>query len=184
MKSVDSKKTALVLIDVINDFDFEESSKLLRHAVPAARKIARLKERLRKEEVPVIYVNDNFGRWRSDFRTQIEHCTSPQSKGREVAELLLPDENDYFVLKPKHSAFFSTSLDVLLEFLDVETLILTGFAGDICVLYTANDAYMRDYGLIIPSDCIASESEGGNTAALNHMRERLKARTVLSRSIV
>jgi nicotinamidase-related amidase len=62
-------------------------------------------------------------------------------------------------------------------------LILTGFAGDICVLYTANDAYMRDYDLIIPADCIASESGNGNEAALDHMRTRLKARVIASTSI-
>lgn len=183
MKSTLSKKTALLLIDVINDFDFVGSGDLLRHALPAARKISRLKERMREAGVPVIYVNDNFGRWQSDFREQIERCISPHCKGREVASLLLPDADDYFVLKPRHSAFYSTSLDVLLGVLGIDTLILTGLAGDICVLYTANDAYMRDYGLIIPSDCIASESEASNRRALDHMKRLLKARVVASRAI-
>jgi nicotinamidase-related amidase len=183
MKSIVPAKTALLLIDVINDFDFEGSENLLRHAIPAARKIARLKKRLRAADVPVIYVNDNFGRWQSDFRDQIERCVSPDCKGREVAGLLLPDARDYFVLKPKHSAFYSTSLEVLLGFLGIETLILAGLAGDICVLYTANDAYMRDYRLIVPSDCIASESAADNRRALDHMKRLLKARVVASGTI-
>ena len=171
------------MIDVINDFDFEGSEKLLKYALPAAKKIAKLKQRLRAAGVPVIYVNDNFGRWQSDFRDQIQYCSSDACKGREVTELLLPDDKDYFVLKPRHSGFYATSLPVLLGYLGTKCLILTGFAGDICVLYTANDAYMRDYDLIIPADCIASESGNGNEGALDHMRTRLKARVIASTSI-
>ena len=183
MKLSDPAATALLLIDVINDFDFKESAKLLRHALPAARKLVKLKARMREAGVPVIYVNDNFGRWQSDFRHQIERCLGMECKGREVAGLLLPDDRDYFVLKPKHSGFYSTSLDVLLGFLGVNTLVIAGFAGDLCVLYTANDAYMRDFELIVASDCIASESVVKNRAALDHMRKRLKAKVLLSSAI-
>jgi len=178
-----SMKPALLLIDVINDMAFPESEKLLKHALPAASKIAALRKRMRRSGVPVIYVNDNFGHWQSDFRAQILRCISSESPGREVAGMLLPEPDDYFVLKPKHSGFYSTSLDVLLQFLAVDTLILTGFAADICVLYTANDAYMRDFSLIIPSDCVASETEEGTSTALEHMRSRLKARVILSKSL-
>ena len=184
MKSLDPRTTALLLIDVINDFDFVGSGDLLRFALPAARQIARLKKRLAAKGVPVIYVNDNFGHWQSDFKEQIERCLGPESGGREVASQLLPGRQDYFVLKPKHSGFFSTSLDVLLGFLGIETLILTGFAADICVLYTANDAYMRDYRLIIPTDCVAGETKAKTAAALGHMKTLLKARVVSSKAIV
>jgi nicotinamidase-related amidase len=183
MHSLHSASTALLLVDVINDFDFDGSEKLLKHALPAAKKIARLKQRMRTAGIPVIYVNDNFGRWQSDFRDQIQYCSSDACTGREVTKLLLPDSKDYFVLKPRHSGFYATSLPVLLGFLGTKSLVITGFAGDICVLYTANDAYMRDYELIVPADCIASESTGGNEAALEHMRTRLKARVIASSSI-
>lgn len=175
--------TALLLVDVINDMDFPGSQALLKAAVPAARRIARLQKRLRLCGVPVIYVNDNFGHWQCDFNRQIQRCTAPESPGREVAGLLLPRSDDYFVLKPKHSGFYCTSLEVLLQFLGIKTLVLTGFAADICVLYTANDAYMRDFNLIVPSDCVASESEAGTRAALAHMADRLKARVCLSTSL-
>ncbi len=158
MNKLDPKTSALLLIDVINHFDFDGSGKLLRHALPAAKKIARLKQRLREAGVPVIYVNDNFSRWTSDFSDLVEHCKAPERAGRAITELLMPDREDYFVLKPKHSGFYSTSLELLLDFLGAKTLVLTGFAGDICVIYTANDAYMREYELVVPSDCIASES--------------------------
>ena len=168
---------ALILIDVINDFDFPRAEQLLRYALPASRKIATLKGRAKRSRVPIIYANDNFGRWRSDFRQQIEHCMSENRPGRAIVELLKPDEDDYFVLKPMHSAFFSTTLEVLLERLQIQRLVLTGFAADICVLYTANDAYMRDFKVAVPSDCIASETTRQYRFALDHMSDRLKADT-------
>src|SRR3954470_11767472 len=104
----DKSETALLLIDVINDLDFPEANQLLRFARPMARKLLRLKERARKAGIPVIYVNDNFGRWQSDFRRQVRHCLREESKGHEIVSLLRPEDDDYFVLKPKHSGFFST----------------------------------------------------------------------------
>lgn len=176
-------RMALLLIDVINAMDFDGSERLVRQALPAARCIAALKRRLRAAEVPVIYVNDNFGRWKSDFRQQVEHCMGAEAPGRRIAELLLPEEEDYFVLKPKHSGFFSTTLGVLLDHLEVDTLVLTGFAGNLCVLYTANDAYMRDYRLHVPADCVASESRHDNRLALEHMSRHLRADVRPSRHV-
>jgi nicotinamidase-related amidase len=178
------KHGALLLINVINDFEFEGSDKLLRHALPAAKRLARVKQAAKSADVAVIYVNDNFGRWQSTFHDQIERCTAADCSGHPVAGILRPDKDDYFVLKPRHSGFYSTSLDVLLGFLNIRTLILTGFAGDICVLYTANDAYMRAYELIVVYDCIASESSAGNRAAIEHMRRRLKARTLSASTLI
>jgi len=174
---------ALLLIDVINDLDFPEANRLLRYARPMARKILELKERAKRAGIPVIYVNDNFGRWQSDFRRQVEHCLRGKSRGHEIVTLLQPEEDDYFVLKPKHSGFFSTTLETLLRYLGSETLIITGIAGNFCVLFTANDAYMRDYKLIIPADCTASNSAAENKEALALMRKFLKADTRLSPKI-
>jgi nicotinamidase-related amidase len=173
--SPERSRDALLLIDVINDLDFDDGRKLLRAALPAARKIVTLKGRAGRAGVPIIYVNDNFGRWRSDFRQQVDHCLESECLGRPLAELLKPDKEDYFVLKPMHSGFYSTTLEVLLEQLGAERLILTGFATDLCVLYTANDAYMRDYELCVPEDCVAAETAKRSKAALEHIRQRLGA---------
>ena len=173
----------MLLVDVINDFDFPKSNKLLRFALPAARRIVALKKRLRKRGVPAIYVNDNFGRWQSDFKKQIERCISEDAPGAAVARLLIPAEDDYFVLKPKHSAFFCTSLDALLSYLGARKLIIMGFAADICVLFTANDAYMRDYELLIPSDCIAAETAAARRNASQQMKRFLKADIRASRRL-
>jgi nicotinamidase-related amidase len=176
----DKSAAALVLIDVINDLEFPEGEQLLPHALEMARKIAALKQRAKQVRMPVIYVNDNFGRWRSDFQAQVEHCLHDGVRGQRLAELLRPETDDYFVLKPKHSGFFATTLDILLRYLEVQTVILTGVAANICVLFTANDAYMRDFGLIVPEDCVASNTTEENDYALGEMRKVLKADTTPS----
>jgi nicotinamidase-related amidase len=171
----DKSPQALLLIDVINAMDFSRGKQLLRYALPAARRMAALKKRAHAAGVPVIYVNDNFGRWQSDFKSHVSHCLETDVPGSPVVQQLLPDEQDYFVLKPKHSGFYSTSLEILLEHLEATTLILAGFAGNLCVLYTANDAYMRDYELIVPRDCVASETKQANDHALAQMKKQLRA---------
>lgn len=173
----DKADAALLLIDVINDLEFPEGEQLLRHALPMARNILALKKRARTLDIPTIYVNDNFGRWQSNFHTQIKHCLHDKVVGQPLVELLVPDRDDYFVLKPKHSGFFSTTLDILLEYLRVNSVIITGLAGNICVLFTANDAYMRDFTLFVPGDCVASNTETENRYALEQMSRVLKADT-------
>ena len=142
----DNASVALLLIDVINDLDFAHGKALLKQALPMATKIAALKRRAKRVGIPSIYVNDNFGRWQSDFQHVLRHCLDEDVCGKPLATLLQPDAEDYFVLKPKHSGFYSTTLELLLQALGVHTLILTGLAGNICVLFTANDAYMRGIG--------------------------------------
>jgi nicotinamidase-related amidase len=166
---------ALVLIDVVNTMAFPGSEALVARAEPMAARLAALKRRAREAGLATIYVNDNFGRWRSDFRTIVDVCLAEDSPGRSIAKLLEPDEDDYFVLKPKHSGFHATALEVLLQVLGARTLVLTGMAGNICVLFTANDAYMRDYRIVVPSDCIASNSEEDDRVALDQMKRFLKA---------
>lgn len=171
----DESETALVLIDVINDLEFPGGEELLRFALPMARRLVELKRRVKAASVPAIYVNDNFGRWQSDFNKQVEHCLHDGVRGQPLVELLRPEEDDYFVLKPKHSGFYSTGLDILLHYLGAKRLILTGVATNICVLFTANDAYMRDFELLVPADCVAANSEEENRHALEQMRSVLKA---------
>jgi nicotinamidase-related amidase len=176
----DTSPVALLLIDVINDLEFDTGPELLKHALPMARRLAEFKKRAKEAGIAIIYVNDNFGRWQSDFNKLLSHCLKDDVCGKQLAEILKPEEEDYFVLKPKHSGFFSTTLDTLLEYLQARTLILTGLTGDICVLFTANDAYMRDFNLIIPSDCVASSKQEENEHALELMARVLKADTTPS----
>lgn len=171
----DKADVALLLIDVINDLEFDSGKQLIEYALPMADRLAALKRRAKQAGIPIIYVNDNFGRWQSDFNKLLNHCLNEDVCGKPLVERLRPDEDDYFVLKPKHSGFFSTTLDTLLEYLQAKTLILTGIAGNICVLFTANDAYMRDFHLVVPSDCMASNTPEENSHALELMEKVLKA---------
>ncbi|HEV2861199.1 MAG TPA: isochorismatase family cysteine hydrolase [Pyrinomonadaceae bacterium] len=173
----DKSDVALLLIDVINDLEFESGEDLLRYALPMADRLSELKKKAKAAGIPVVYVNDNFGKWQSDFKKILDHCLNDDVRGRPVVEKLRPEEDDYFVLKPKHSGFFSTTLDILLDYLGVKTLILTGLTGDICVLFTAHDAYMRDFNLVIPSDCVASSDSEENKYTLEKMARLMDADT-------
>jgi nicotinamidase-related amidase len=178
--SIPASGTALLLIDVINDLAFDGSEALVAQAEPMARRLAALKRRTTAAGIPAIYINDNFGQWRSDFRQTVAHCLSPRSPGRRVSRLLRPTSRDYFVLKPKHSGFFDTTLDTLLGALRIRRVIVTGIAGNICVLFTANDAYMRDLKLFAPADCIVSNTAADNDHALRQIQIVMKGNVTAS----
>lgn len=164
------RKAALLLIDVINGFDFEGSEALAAAAVAATPNILALRNWARTVDVPVIYVNDNFGQWRSDFRALVDSLSKGGLPGSKVTRLLAPGLRDYFVLKPRHSGFYCTALELLLQQLSVRTVILAGFATNICVLFTANDAHMRQLEVVVASDCTASNSPELTEQALEQMR--------------
>jgi nicotinamidase-related amidase len=167
-------------VDLINDLEFEGGEQLLHFARPLAERVASLKQRLKEAGVPTIYANDNFGRWRSDFRQTVEHVLEPGIRGRPLAVRLAPEPDDYFILKPKHSAFHSTTLELLLEHLGTRTLIVAGIRADLCVLFTAADAYLRDYRLVVPADCVACVEERENARVLDYLGGVLRADTTAS----
>lgn len=171
------RRMALLILDMISEFTFPDAERVLRGARRPARAIARLRARARKARVPVIYVNDTAGTWESDPRAFVERCLAPTARGRDVVELVEPQlDDDYFMFKPKHSAFFGTPLESLLEELNVRRLILTGVTSHQCVLFTAMDAHVREYELIIPSDCVGATSREETQHALFIARRALDAR--------
>jgi len=172
--------TVLLILDLLSDFRFADGRRLLRHAIPAAKRVAALKKRTCAQGIPTIYVNDNLGKWRSERSQLLEYCLGPQSLGRELVAMIAPATDDYFVLKPKHSGFFDTPLQTLLEQMSARRLIVTGVTSHQCILFTAADAYVREYELIIPRDCIAAMQPEQTRAALAIFRTALKADTGLS----
>jgi nicotinamidase-related amidase len=166
---------ALIILDLISDFSFPDGERLVNPALRAARNIARLKERVRQQSIPCIYVNDNHGHWNSDRNEFISQCMAGAGPAARIAELLTPDPDDFFVMKPRHSGFFATPLHTLLNQLQVHALILTGVTTHQCVLYTAVDAYMRDFSLIIPRDCVASIKKTETTRALSLFASSMNA---------
>jgi nicotinamidase-related amidase len=179
----DKSPVALVMIDVINALDFDHGPKLLERALPMAHNIAELKRRAKRAGIPAVYSNDNFGRWQSDLNQVLDHVLHDGVPGRPLAEILHPEDDDYFVLKPKHSGFYSTQLSILLDYLGVNTVIVAGIQAHICVLFTANDAYMRDYTLIVPADCVASTDPRDAKHALELMQVVLKAEVTPSHEL-
>jgi nicotinamidase-related amidase len=175
MKREANGRRALLLVDFINLFDFDGSEQLAKRAVPAARRCRDLKARLAAEGVPCIYANDNFGQWRSEFSRVVRECLDRGGASREIAELLAPTPEDYSILKPRHSAFYGTPLEFLLDELEVDTLVLAGLSTDMCVSATAQDAYVRQFKLWVPSDCAAADTAEHEREALDHMRRTMKA---------
>jgi nicotinamidase-related amidase len=170
------QRTALLLIDFMNPLDFDGAQALAPHAVAAAKRAARLRDVMRANGSPIIYANDNFGRWESDFAAVVDACKRRGGAAAAMVELLAPQPGDRSVLKPRHSAFFGTPLEFLLDELDVGDLVLAGLAADSCIMFTAHDAYLREYGLWIPADCVASEQDSWRESALAYMARVLKAR--------
>jgi nicotinamidase-related amidase len=173
-------KTALILVDTINGFDFPGGAAFARRSLGVARAIAALRERATRARVPVVYVNDNLGRWRSDVGGLIDRCRQAGMPGAPIVELLAPRPSDYVILKATLSGFYQTPLDSMLRLGGVRRVVLTGFAADNCVLFTAADAYMRDYRLDVPRDCIGAKSAAALRRALTTMEELLDVRTTPS----
>ena len=163
-------RTALLIIDMVNALDFPEGPRLLKHALPAARRIARLRRRLKAQNVPVIFVNDNFTHWREDFRQLVAICCQPDVTGAPLVQALPPEQDDYSILKPQHSAFYGTALEALLSQLDVQRVILTGIATDQCILASAVGARMRKLETLVASDGTAAVTAQRHRNALAVMR--------------
>jgi len=166
-------ETALVILDMISCWNFPDASDLCRQARRMTPHIARLKQRCLAARVPVIYANDNSGQWRSDFKFVVNQSLEAGGPGSDITRQLEPGPEDYFVLKPKHSAFFATPLEILLDHLRTKRLIIVGVAGDQCVLNTAADARMRDFEVVVPCDCIASLTTARNARAVAYLRDVL-----------
>jgi len=174
---------ALLLIDLVNTWDMAGGSQTLRRAHALLPRIVRLRQSAARAGAPVVYVNDNFGQWRSDFRQVIEHARAAAPRSAAIVDALHPDADDYFILKPRHSGFFSTPLDLLLEDLGATGLVLCGVVGDQCVLATASEALVRKYSVVIPRDTLVCPTPGRTAAALAHFRTAMDIATPLVRHV-
>ncbi|HEV7610212.1 MAG TPA: isochorismatase family cysteine hydrolase [Steroidobacteraceae bacterium] len=164
-------------LDLISDFAFPDGPRVRRALQMRAAAIRGLLSRARSNEVPVIYANDNLGRWRSDSQALIARCTDSKRAGAELVRSLLPAPTDSIVLKPRHSAFFGTPLEVLLDHEQIDTLIILGVSAESCVWMSACDAHTRGLGLVVPRDTIAGASSTALRAAIASLHCVLGART-------
>jgi nicotinamidase-related amidase len=168
-----TKKCALLIVDMINDFQFPKGEQLADFTKEMVSPILKLKDHFHKKVWPVIYINDHYGLWKADIGLITDHVSNEISD--PIIQQIKPGDEDYFLIKPKHSAFYGTALHTLLHELDVDAVAVTGVAGNICVFFTANDAYMREFKVYIPKDAIASEEKKFNEYALEMMETVLSA---------
>lgn len=166
--------TALLILDIITEMDFVGAAAMRRDLSHVAATILKLRDAADKTRVPVIYVNDNFGEWHSERYRLVERALASDA-AREYVAKLAPRDGDYFIIKPQFSGFYATNLPVLLPKLGVDRLVLTGIAADICVLFTAADAHMRDYRLWIPADAVAAQTSERRRWALEIMKQSMGA---------
>jgi nicotinamidase-related amidase len=167
---------ALLLVDFINPLDFTRDRSFIRRAVTAARATAAVKAKLKARKTPVVYANDHWGAWTQSLEALADGLAAARVPGRELAGILAPGRDDFTILKPRHSAFYGTPLEFLLEELNVDSLVIAGIAADNCVLFTASDAYVRKFRVWVPANCVAAERDADRVWALQHMQRVLKAR--------
>lgn len=173
----------LILIDFINPLDFPGAEQLARPALAAARATARLRDRLTAQKVAVVYANDNYGVWQSDFQGLVAQCLQREDASGEIARLLAPRPRDITLLKPRHSAFYCSALELLLKDMGARELVLAGIATDMCVQMSAADAFLRGFeGTWVPADCTAAETPQAKAASLRYMRDVLKCDVRSSRA--
>jgi nicotinamidase-related amidase len=166
-------RTALIVIDMINAYDFPDAEKLIPSAEKAVPMIAELIERAHDDGSPVIYVNDNFGHWRSNRDELVQEALN--SEHCRLVEPITPGDDSLFVVKARHSIFYQTPLEYLLGQEDVDAVILTGQVTEQCILYSALDAYIRHLHVRVPPDAVAHIYEDLAHAALRMMERNMSA---------
>jgi nicotinamidase-related amidase len=165
--------SALIVIDMINAYGFPDAEKVVPSAEKAVPTIKSLIEHARAEGAPVIYVNDNFGHWRSNRDELIEEALNADHG--HLVEPIAPDDEALFVIKARHSIFYQTPLEYLLSQEGVDRVVLTGQVTEQCILYSALDAYIRHLEVRVPPDAVAHIYEDLAEAALTMMERNMSA---------
>ncbi|MFD5200545.1 isochorismatase family cysteine hydrolase [Streptomyces sp. NPDC058375] len=166
-------RNALILIDMINTYEHADAELLIPSVRQAIPHMVRLLERARAQGVPVIYVNDNFGEWRSHHGEILQ--TALAGPHSELVSPVQPDEDSLFVVKARHSIFFETPLSYLLSQINVDRVILCGQVTEQCILYSALDAHIRHVQVTIPKEAVAHIHSDLAEAALRMMERNMQA---------
>ena len=165
--------SALVVIDMLNAYDFDDADKLAESVREVLPNIRALLDRAREEDVPIVYVNDNYGHWNSSADELLE--TARRGRFPDLVEEIAPEDDAKFVIKGRHSIFYGTPMEYLLKELEVDRLVLTGQVTEQCILYSALDAYIRDIDVAVPRDAVAHIHEDLAEGALKMMETNMSA---------
>ncbi len=174
-------KSALIVVDMLNEYDHEDADVLVesvRDALPAMRRIV---QRAHDEATPVIYVNDNYGDWSAGRPELVERAAA--GRARDLVEPIAPAEGTWFIAKARHSIFYETQLEYLLREQGVERVVLIGQVTEQCILYSALDAYVRRFQVAVPRDAVASIEPDLADAALRMMERNMQAEVTTSGDI-
>jgi len=170
---VRGERTALLVVDMLNTYEHDDAVVLAESVRSAIPQMVALIERARNDEVPIVFVNDNYGDWNSSS----EELAAAAMNGSypELVEPVLPADDDMFVIKTRHSVFFSTPLEYLLETMDVGRIVLTGQVTEQCILYSAVDGYVGHFEVSVPHDGVAHIHEHLAKSALEMMERNMHA---------
>lgn len=174
-------RRALVVIDMINTYDHEDAERLRESAEDVVPVLRELVERARAAGAPVIYVNDNFGQWRSDQDAIVQDALAGEHAA--LVEPIVPDEDALFVVKARHSIFYETPLEYLLRTQEIDEIVLTGQATEQCILYSALDAHIRHIPVIVPREAVAHIHADLAQAALRMMEINMEADVVAAADV-
>lgn len=176
--------SALLVLDMFSSFDFPGGDELFAQAEGVAEPVRALCRRFRAAGSPVVYVNDNFDRWQDGFEELLAHVQGTGRRGAAMVAAFSPKPHDFKLLKPRHSAFFETSLPSLLSHLRVGRVVVCGLATDSCVLSTVMDAKIRELGVIVPADTTASQTAERTARTLAHLRDSCGVETPPSAGVL
>lgn len=175
-------KTAVIVIDMINDFvtgvfKSDRAAKIIPN-------IKALLDYTRKQKVPIVYATDaHLPNVDPEFDVWGSHAVAG-SRGAEIIDELKPHKGDFRVLKRKYSAFQGTDLDQLLRELKIDTVILTGVVTDICIQHTAADAFFRGYKIIVPRDCVEAVDAKTQEEAIRYIKKAYGPEITTSKELV
>ncbi len=173
MSDDQAQRSALVVVDMQNPYDHEDAEPLTRSVEQVIEPLTALIARARKEDVEIVYVNDNYGDWNSSQEQLAD--AAMQGARPDLVEPVLPPDEASFVIKARHSIFYGTPLEYLLSEKGVDHVVLAGQVTEQCILYSALDAYVRRLKVSVPRDGVAHIHEHLAHAALEMMEGNMSA---------
>jgi nicotinamidase-related amidase len=169
-------RSALIVVDMLNEYDHEDADVLVESVREALPAMQRLLQRARREDVAIVYVNDNNGDWGAGRPELTERASA--GRARELVEPIAPAEGTWFIAKARHSIFYETQLEYLLREREIERVVLIGQVTEQCILYSALDAYVRHFAVAVPRDAVAGIHADLAAAALQMMERNMRADVV------
>jgi nicotinamidase-related amidase len=174
-------RTALLVIDMLNPYEHDDADRLAESVRAAVPQVAALIERARDREMPIVWVNDNYGDWNASAQKLVGAALD--GRHPDLVEPVLPADDEMFVLKTRHSVFFSTPLEYLLETIDVGRIVLAGQVTEQCILYSAVDGYVSHFEVAVPPDGVAHIYEHLAKSSLEMMERNMHAEIVAARDL-